>query len=154
MSLLDHPIPRREAGKQFASGLLRLRVLFHRGRLDRLLAEGESPTTDPRLALRAAQLTRPARRAGLASALRDSVRSLDESALSLRRRPQARVDPASVRACASEIAELANGLTEINPRARGIAIVSCLLTDGLSPLYLSDQADRLRSTIVSARSAL
>ena len=45
-------------------------------------------------------------------------------------------------------------LTDINPRVRGIAIVSGLLTDGLSPLYVSDQAERLHSTIVSARSAL
>jgi hypothetical protein len=154
MSPLDLSIPSRESGTQAAFAFLRLQVLLRHGRLDRLLAEGTSPTSDPRLALRAAQLTRPAVRAGLAAALRDSVRSVDESALTLRRRPQARVDTASVRTCAAEIGELASALTDINPRVRGIAIVYGLLTDGLGPLYASDQADRLHNTILRARSAL
>jgi hypothetical protein len=154
MSLLDRSIPRREAGTQLHSALLRLHVLSRQRRLDRLLAEGKSPTSDPQLALRAAQLSRPALRAGLAAALRDGVRSLDESALTLRRRPQAAVDAASVHTYASEIGDLASALTDINPRVRGIAIVKGLLTDGLSPLYARDQADRLHDTILSARSAL
>ena len=154
MSLLDRSIRRREAGTQLDSALLRLEVLSRHRRLDRLLAEGKSPTSDPQLALRAAQLSRPALRAGLAAALRDGVRSVDESALTLRRRPQAAVDAASVHTYASEIGDLASALTDINPRVRGIAIVNGLLTDGLSPLYASDQADRLHNTILSARSAL
>jgi hypothetical protein len=154
MSLLDRPIPRREAGTQSGSALLRLRVLSRRRRLDRLLAEGKSPTSDPQLALRAAQLRQPALRAGLAAALRDGVRSVDESALRRRRRPQAAVDAASVHTYAAEIGDLASALTDINPRVRGIAIVNCLITDGLSPLYVSDQADRLHDILLSARSAL
>ena len=154
MSLLDHSIPRRESGTQLAFAFLRLQVLLRHGRLDRLLAKGNSPTSDPRLALRAAQLTRPALCARLAAALRDSVRSVNESALTLRRRPQAQVDAASVRTCASEIGELASALTDTNPRVRGIAIVYGLLTDGLGPLYASDQANQLHHTILSARSAL
>jgi hypothetical protein len=151
---LNHSIPRRESGTRFAFAFLHLQVLFRSGRLDRLLAARTSPASDPRLALRAAQLARPALRAGLAAALRDSVRSLDETALTLRRRPQARVDAASVHSCASEIGELASALTDINPRVRGIAIVSGLLTDGLGPLYASGQARQLHEIILSARSAL
>jgi hypothetical protein len=154
MALLDRSIPHPEAGTEFASASLRLQVLLRRRRLDRLLAEGTSPTSDPRLALRAARLTRPALRAGFAAALRDSVRSLDQSALTLRRRPQASVDAASVHACAAEIGDLASALTDINPRVRGVALVNALLTDGLSPLYAGDQPDRLHDAISSARSAL
>jgi hypothetical protein len=154
MALLDRSIPRREAGTEVASASLRLRVLLRHPRLDRLLAEGMSPASDPQLGLRAAQLTRRARRARLAATLRDSVRSVDESALTLRRRPQASVAAASVHACAAEIGDLASALTDINPRVRGVAIVNALLTDGLSPLYAGDQADRLHDAISSARSAL
>jgi hypothetical protein len=154
MALLDRSIPRREAGAEFASASLRLQVRLRRRRVDRLLAEGVSPTSDPQLALRAAQLTRPAVRARLAAGLRDGVRSVDESALTLRRRPQAPVDATSVQACASEMGELARALTDINPRVRGAAIVNALLTDGLSPLYAGDQAGRLHDAILSARSAL
>src|SRR4051794_25456518 len=149
MPALNLLVPRRESGTPFAFAFLRLRVLMRSGRLDRLLAEGHSPTSDPRLALRAAQLSRPGRRAGFAAALRDGVRSVDETALTLRRRPQARVDTASVHSCASEIGELASALTDINPRVRGIAMVSVLLTDGLGPLYASGRAERLHDTIVT-----
>jgi hypothetical protein len=154
MSLLDRSIPRRDAATRSDSASLRLQVMLRRRELDRLLAEGMSPMSDRRLSVRAAQLSRPALRAGLAAALRDGVRSLDESALTLRRRPQAAVDAASVHTCASEISDLARALTDVNPRVRGIAIVNGLLTDGLSPLYAPDQAERLHNTILSARAAL
>lgn len=154
MSLLDLSTPRPDAGKRPISALLRLQVLVGRGPLDRRLAEGCSPATDPRLAMRAAQLSRPALRAGLALALRDAVRCTGETALTLRRRPQAPVDVASVRACASEINELARALTDTCPRVRGVAIAHELLKDGLGPLYSSGQADRLRDILLTARAAL
>lgn len=153
VSVLDPPTARRRAGHRPASVLLRLQVLVHRGQLDRLLAEGRSPTTDPRLAVRAAQLARLAVRARVAAGLRDAVRSIDETALTLRLRPQVPVDVASVRACASEIGELARALTDLNPRVRGVAIARELLTDGAGPLY-TGQADQLRNTLLTARSAL
>jgi hypothetical protein len=137
-----------------AMSMLELSVRIHRGRLDRLLAEGRSPATDPRLALRAAQLARPALRAALARALRDALRSIDESAITRFRRPQVPVDAASVRVCTPELGELARALTDIDPRARGVAITRVLLTDGLGPLYVNGQADRLRNTLLTARSAL
>jgi hypothetical protein len=79
---------------------------------------------------------------------------LDETARTLRRRPQPPVDAASVRACAPEIGELARALTDINPRVRGVAIAHEPLSDGLGPLYTSGQTDRLRNTLLTARSAL
>ena len=47
----------------------RLKVVTHRGRLDRELAAGADPSADEALALRAAQLERPASRAELAMAI-------------------------------------------------------------------------------------
>jgi len=133
---------------------LRLRVFARRGTLDRLLADGIDPATDPRLALRAAQLARPALRARLACQLREAVRSIDGRALTRRRRPQVPVDVTSVRACLAEIEDLARSLTDIAPRVRGIAIACRLLTDGLSPLYQPGRQDQLRRTLRTARAAL
>lgn len=102
---------------------------------------------DPRLALRAAQLARPARRAALAAALRDA-RSCTRAG------PQAPVDTDSVRACSSELTDLSRALTGSAPRVRGVAIARVLLTDGCSPLYRRGETDRLRNTLRTARSAL
>ncbi len=154
VSLLELPAARRGAGDRPASALLHLLVLAQRTRLDRLLAQGRSPATDPRLALRAAQLGRPALRAGVAAALRDAVRSIDESALALRRRPQVPVEASSVRACASELGDLARALTDVNPHVQGVAIAYHLLADGLGPLYVTGQADQLRNTVLTARLTL
>jgi hypothetical protein len=153
MSLVELSSPRRDARKRPTSPLLCLRVLVHRGRLDRLLAEGRSPTTDRRLTLRAIQLARPALRAALAACLCDAMRSIDESAITRLRRPQVPVDAASVRVCTPELRELAHSLTDINPRVRGVAITHALLTDGGGPLYIGPP-DRLRDSLLTARSAL
>jgi hypothetical protein len=153
MSLIDLPAPPQEAGRHPVSALVRLRVLVGWRALDRQLADGRCPASDPRLARRAARLGRPAERAGLAASLRDAVRSLDETALTLRRRPQVPVDAAAVGACAPEIGELARALTAPETRIRGVAIVSALLTDGLGPLY-AGPADPLRNTLRTARAAL
>ena len=133
--------------------MLRLQVLAHRGRLDRLLADGHDPAADPRLAMRAGQLVRPAARARLANSLRDAVCSLDDSSLAQYLRPEIPV-AASVRACAREIDDLARALTGPDARVRGVAIVRGLLTDGTGPLYDGAQAGRLRATVTAARSAL
>jgi hypothetical protein len=44
--------------------------------------------------------------------------------------------------------------TDINPRVRSVAITHALLTGGGGPLYITGQADRLRDTLLTARSAL
>lgn len=133
--------------------MLRLQVLAHRRRLDRLLAEGHDPATDLRLAMRAGQLVDPPARARLATALRDAVCSLDDSSLAQYLRPEIPV-AASVRTCAWEIEDLAQALVGPDPRVRGVAIVRGLLADGAGPLYDSGQAGRLRATVAAARSAL
>jgi hypothetical protein len=153
MTALDVPTTHHRDNHRPAP-VLRLQVLVHRGQLDRLLAEGRDPATDPRLAMRAAQLARPAVRARLAASLRDAVCSLDDSALAQYLRPEAPVAAASVRACAQEIDELARALTSANPRVQGVAIVRGLLTDSAGPLYDGGQAGELRNTVLTARSTL
>lgn len=154
MSVLDPPAAGHGARRRTVSVLLRLRVVLRRRRLDRLLADGRSPATDPRLALRATQLARLPLRADLASALRDAMRCSNETALTRRRSPQAPVALASVRECAEELCALARALTDVNPRIRGVAITSQMLTDGLGPLYTPGQTEQLRTILLSARSAL
>ncbi len=153
MSTFDVPIT-DHGHRSRPAPLLRLKVLVHRGRLDRLLAEGRSPATDAQLAIRADQLSRPATRARLADCLRDAVCSLDDSALAQYLRPEVPVAAASVRACAREIEDLARAITGPSPGVRGVAIVRGLLTDGAGPLYDGSQAGRLRTTVLAARSAL
>ena len=131
-----------------------LRVFVHRGRLDRLIAGGRDPATDPRLTLRAAQLGRPALRATLARSLLNALRSIDNSAISRFPSPHVPVDAASVRSCSPELYDLARALTDVTARERGVAITRVLITDGASPLYVSGPADHLRKVLVAARSAL
>jgi hypothetical protein len=64
------------------------------------------------------------------------------------------VDAASVRACSPELRELARALTDVNPRARGVAMTRVLLTDGGSPLYVDGPAEHLRKVVLAARAAL
>ena len=154
MSLIELSHRRRDlVNPRCASPSLRLRVLARRGRLDRQLAQGTDPETDPRLALRATQLARPALRAALARSLRTALRSID-SPVSRLPSPHAPVAAASVRACAPELCDLARALTDIDAGARGVAIARVLLTDGGSPLYMDGPADGLRMVLFAARAAL
>jgi hypothetical protein len=132
-------------------GLLRIRVRAHH--LDELLAEGRNPALDELLAARAAQLAQPSSRARLAAALRDALSSIDRFPGWFT--PQAPVNRDAVDACRGEIDDLAQALVKLEePRVRGIAIAWGLLTDGAGPLYLRDQTDRLRNTLLTARRAL
>ena len=154
MSSIELSHPHAAARKPRIRPLLRLRVLVHRGRLDRLIAEGRDPTTDPRLSLRAAQLARPALRATLARSLLNALRSVDNSATSRFPSPHIPVAAASVRVCSPELYDLARALNDVDPRARGVAIARVLVTDGGSPLYMDGPAEGLRSALLAARAAL
>ena len=154
MSSIELSHPHAAARKPPIRPFLRLHVLVHRGRLDRLIAEGQDPTTDPRLSLRAAQLGRPALRATLARSLLNAVRSIENSAISRFPSPHIPVDAASVRACSPELYDLARALTDVTASARGVAITRVLITDGASPLYVGGPPNRLREVLVAARSAL
>jgi len=154
MSTLNAPTTTHYLDGRRPTPGLRLKVLVHRGRLDRLLADGQSPATNPLLAIRAAQLARPAPRRRLAASLRDAVCSLEDSAFAQYLRPEAPVAAASVRACVREIDELTRALTGPSPSPRGVAIVRVLLTDGAGPLYDRGQAGHLRATVLAALDAI
>ena len=103
-------------------------------RLDRELAAGVAPDSSAARALRAQQLTRP-------SARRDLAESV-ERALTIGMRPAAARSPA-VPVCRDKVSEAAGELRELvgclvapGPvRARGVALVRILLSDGGGPLY-------------------
>ena len=153
MTALDVTTPQQPSWDR-PRPLLWLHVLTRRGRLDRLLADGHSPTTDARLALRAQQLVRPPARARLAAALHDAIQSIDQPGLVRFRQPQVAVAATGVRACDAELRGLAHALTDPHPRARGVVLARELLTDTTGPLYTDGHADQLRSRILTARSAL
>ena len=149
---LSHP--HSQARPRTTSPVLRMRVLFHRGRLDRLLAEGMGAASDPRLTLRADQLTRPAQRAKLARSLRRGLRALERPS-SRFQTPEVPFDAKAVSACRHELNDLVRALTAgRQPHARGLAITRLLITDGSGPLYGTGDSERLRSTLLSALGAL
>jgi hypothetical protein len=154
MSSIELSHPHAAGRKAPLRPSLQLRVFVNRRRLDRLIAEGRDPTTNPQLSLRAAQLGRPTLRATLARSLLNAVRMSDSSATSRFPSTHIPVDAASVRACSPELYELARALTDVTPSVRGVAITRVLITDGASPLYVSGPADRLRKVLLAARSAL
>lgn len=132
---------------------LRMAASMRRASLDRLLAQG-GPVTGPLLALRSSELRDAQARARLATAFRDVVRSVDGTRRVRRRSPRAAVNAVAVRACATEIEDLARALTDIDPDVRGVAIARRLLMDGLGPLYDPGEPHMLRCALRSTRSAL
>jgi hypothetical protein len=114
--------------------LLRVAVRTHRAWLDRQLAEGRRPDSDPELALRARQLTSEGVRHRLASAL---LRCVDVAGRKPRRRsPAAPLDRRAVLEASALLIQLAQRLDAkdaVNPR--GVAMVKQLITDGCGPLY-------------------
>ena len=139
-----YPVPKR-----LSLGLW-LRVRVNRLPLDDRLAHGAGPTSSDALALRADQLMRE----------RLELAGMIERALESARRPapafsaQAPLRREEIRDCADDLLALAHRLREAVPTdVRGVALASCLLTDGASPLYL-ERAGSLRYAVRSARLAL
>jgi hypothetical protein len=132
---------------------LRMRVWAGALRLDCRLAEGVSPANSPELALRARQLVGDRSRRALASALTAAVQAAW--------RPRGPWVPATpiaapgVRDAAAGLESLARDLMTItDPPVRGVALVSFLVCDPISPLYdgqspvtVSEIADRARSAL-------
>jgi hypothetical protein len=112
--------------------------------LDRRLADGESCVSDGDLTARAWQITRPAARRRLASAL-DAV--LAEAGQPRPRRQRGAVVPIcrqEVEVARDEIQRLAERLRDPRPvRPRGVALARQLLADGNGPLYVPSTNDEL-----------
>jgi hypothetical protein len=141
------------AQRRLGSGrVTRLAAWARSGSLDRELIAGATVAGSARLAARAAHLTAPRTRALIA----DGLERLLQAAQGPQRRWSAvgRGDP--LRANAAEIDELAALLRGTTPlRARGIAILSELLSDGTGPAYggaCKDLAHKLHEARVALQS--
>jgi hypothetical protein len=154
-----YPVPkfRFEDGRRTAprqgrrpSLALRLRVAWHRDRLDQHLARGVDPAASKALELRAAQLLHSRQR------LADRVDGVLEHARTLAAPFTAEVPVrrVAVRDCAEDLHALARRLRDDAPiDVQGAAMTSRLLTDGCSPLY-HESDHSLRYTVRVARLAL
>jgi hypothetical protein len=134
----------------------KLRVWARSPDLDRRLAEGVWPTNSPELALRAKQLSSARARRQLSGTLTAAV----EEARSPRPPWSARapIVMTEVRRAASLLERLAEDLvTVVEPRVRGVALVSFLVCDPGSPLYnrrspvtVGEMAERARAALAPA----
>lgn len=132
---------------------LALTVWWRGAELDRRLADGEDPASSDALALRARRITTARSRARLAGGLAGAVRSAggERAVFTAAIRPQS---PELLEAGAL-IATLERRLRAPEPVApRGVAIVSSLLIDGNSPLYLPAEPGVLGSRLRAAAAAL
>ena len=137
------------------------------GRLDRELAEGSSPEANAALAARANRLTSMEFRRDLAASLRRIVVATGEpapvrSALAsvptspgASRPPRIPLRHARISQSARLLAELASRLAAPGPvPARGVAMVTRLLSDGTGPLYREASGDDLGVIAERAAQAL
>jgi hypothetical protein len=119
--------------------------------LDRALIEGADPAATEQLAARAARLTSAPMR-------REVARGLDRLALGEREAPrrwQVRPFTNAAAANAPELRALAARLREPGPLyARGIAMLSRLLTEGTGPAYSDRRGDLLAQRLRDARVAM
>jgi len=135
-------------------------------RLDRRLAEGARPEENAVLAARAMLLTSIAYRRALAASLRRMVAAsvapdtrprlaVARSSAGVARQPHVPLRRDRIAGSAAELARLAGFLAGQAPvPARGVAMVSQLLTDGAGPLYRADSQDELSVLIERASRAL
>jgi hypothetical protein len=162
--LLDDDLGRLTVQRVSAWHRLLARVLAVR--LDRQLASGTRPEADAILAARAMFLTSVRYRRALARSLR---RMLAASAAPPARpypmaaaksaepafRPHGPLRRDRIARSAPELAGLANYLAAPRPvPARGVALVSLLLTDGCGPLYRAAAQENLGGLIDQASQAL
>jgi len=134
--------------------------------LDRQLAEGARPEANALLAARAMYLTSAEYRRVLAAGLRRILAAsvsqearprlaLSRASAGVARQPHVPLCQDRIARYAAELARLADCLTQRGPLpARGVAIVSQLLTDGGGPLYRPNTRDDLDAVIERAAQAL
>jgi hypothetical protein len=145
--------PRQGARRALPTLGLRMRVWAGALRLDCRLAEGVSPANSPELALRARQLVDERSRRALSRALIEAVHAAWRPS-----GPWVAATPIAapgVRAAAARLESLARDLVTIaDPPVRGVALVSFLVCDPVSPLYnrqspvtVAEIADRARSAL-------
>ena len=134
--------------------ITRLAAAMHSHHLDMELAHGADPDSTVRRALRARQLTRGKRRHTLANGLRRSLRNPPP----LPRAPRGvsaanEAQYAAVLAAQPELLDLITAVERPGPvTARGMALVSLLVTEGGGPLHCGANVrllrDRCREALV------
>ena len=132
---------------------LRMRVWAGALAMDRRLAEGASPANSPELELRARQLLGARSRRALSGALTTAVevalQPIGDGAGAV---PLA---TAGIRDAAGLVRALAGDLTSISdPSVRGVALVSFLVCDPMSPLYNRHSRVTVAEIAGRARAAL
>jgi hypothetical protein len=130
----DRPLGRAKR-RGNATWSARLRTWLYAGRYDRQIEDGVKALSGSPLALHGARLTSARERNDLACTLRVAVYEAEVG-----RRVTARVPVQSdaVHLCADVISAVCNRLEDPFPvRARGIARLRILLSDGRGPLYRS-----------------
>jgi len=145
----------------------RLLASCQAGRLDRELADGASPEASAALSARAARLTSLGYRRDLAASLRGIVMATGEPAQvrsaqiaspkspGAVRRPRVPLRYARISQSARLLAELAIRLAAPGPvPARGVAMVTRLLSEGTGPLYREASPDELGLIAERAAQAL
>jgi hypothetical protein len=146
-STVHDSVARRALG---AGPLARVASRVRSGSLDRALIAGADPAASPQLVARAARLTSPRFRALIA----DGLERLLQAAQGPPSRWRALSRRDSVLANASELRDLAALLRGDSPLyARGIAILSGLLSDGTGPAYLG-HGEALARELHEARAAM
>jgi hypothetical protein len=113
---------------------MRVRAAWARKDVDRRLAEGAHPDTDPLLHTRAERLVTPASRAALAAGLERAVAAAHDPGAALS--SAAPVRPGPVGGARHELMGLAGELRHMpDPRPRGVAVAELLLTEASSVLF-------------------
>ncbi len=127
----------------------RLLARLFAGSLDRRLAAGRPPEASRLLAARAQVLASPAMRAALATDLaRIGAGSRQTPVM---RSPKVPLNRAGVIACAPLLQQAFDALVAPRPTlARGVAVISCLLSDGTGPLYDRRRSGELPDTLSEA----
>lgn len=133
--------------------LQRGRVWLHRRDLDRELARGGDPHTNPALARRAEQLTSTRCRRSLAAGIERTLAAAEHPSRALTSAvPLQRREILAARAGLLALAAELGGTDEVQPR--GVALVQRLLTDGDSPLYRLRRVGELERAVRHAKAAL
>jgi nucleoside-diphosphate-sugar epimerase len=136
----------------FAPGILaRLDARIRGHALDRALAAGVHPVDSPALAHRAAQLTAPRMRRRTA----DGIERLLDAAVQAPSPRRVSPSRAAVAAQADALRETAALLRTSSPvYARGVAILTILLSDGTGPAYAESRNGAFAHRLDQARAEL
>ncbi len=140
--------------RPMTAGRLRMRVWLRRTELDRRLAEGTNPATDPLRAARARQLCNPRHRRALAAGLRRLVADGCARA-SAWPPPGPPLNRRAVRDARDPLLALSGRLAECeHPCPRAVALASYLLCDPDSPAYWEPKGPTLMDLASTALGAI